>query len=168
MQKKRLTAPFYTEERVGLKGFFEDTKLPNGWLYAKGRYRTKVTPEDLPDHFIHMTVFKVEGYISVEGIKDIKYSPTYCFNHIHKYDYLYISYDKPITSTTDERGHDNLDGYNAVLYGQNIVKFIREVRKRGNYDIEPIAQEVIKKEKYFAVKYPEECVGFKDFLEELS
>ncbi len=168
MQKKRLTAPFYTEERVGLKGFFEETTLPNNWLYAKGRYRTKITPDDLPEHYIYMTVFKVRGYITVEGVKDIKYSPNYRFNHLHKYDYLYISYDQPITSTTDERGHVDLHGYNAVLYGQSIVKFIREVRKRGSYDIEPIAKEVIKKEKHFADKYPEECVGFKDFLEELT
>ena len=50
---KRVKAPFYTETKVGLKALFKDTRLPNGYLYSKGEYKTKITAEDLPEHYIH-------------------------------------------------------------------------------------------------------------------
>ena len=62
---KRVKAPFYTETKVGLKALFKDTRLPNGYLYSKGEYKTKITAEDLPEHYIHGWIFKVQGYISV-------------------------------------------------------------------------------------------------------
>lgn len=39
-----------------------------------------------------------------------------------------------------------------------IVRFVRAVHEYGSYDIESIAEEVKKKEKYFIIeKYPEGC-----------
>lgn len=52
MPKKRITAPFYTETKVGLKALFHNTRLQNGYLYSKGEYKTKITAEDLPEHYI--------------------------------------------------------------------------------------------------------------------
>ena len=45
---KRIIAPFYTETKVGLKSLFHDTRLPNGCLYSKGEYKTKITAEEVP------------------------------------------------------------------------------------------------------------------------
>ena len=155
--KKRIKAPFYTETKLGIGNMFKDTKLPNGWLYSKGRNATKITAADLPEHYIPMTVFKVLGYISVFGIVDIKYRPNYRINHMHRDDFLYISYSTPIKGETDQYGHVRYYDYDALLYGGSIVLFIRAVRRFQSYDIEPIAAEVDKKERYFIEKHPEEC-----------
>lgn len=171
MSKKKIKAPFYTIEEASVRSCFQDTRLPNGWLYAKGKNRTKITAEDLPEHYIPMTVYKVQGYISVKGIKDIVYYPNYHINHMHKDDILYISYDKSIRSEKNRfysteilEYHD----YNALLWGANIIDFIEAVRKYNSYDIEPIAAEVIKKEKFFIEKYPEECMPHMKLLSENS
>lgn len=97
------------------------------------------------------------GYISVLGVKDILYKPNYHINHLHRDDFLYISYDKPIVETKDKHGYDIREGYDALLYGHMIIDFIRAVRKYQSYDIEPIAIEVKKKEAFYREKYPEEC-----------
>ena len=157
MPKKRITAPFYTETKVGLKALFHNTRLPNGYLYSKGEYKTKITAEDLPEHYIYGWIFKALGYISVLGVKDIVYKPNYHINHLHRDDFLYISYDKPIVETKDKHGYDIREGYDALLYGHMILDFIRAVRKYQSYDIEPIADEVKKKEAFYRQKYPEDC-----------
>ena len=166
MTKKRINAPFYTERKLGIKNLFHDTRLPNGYLYSNGRNATKITAEDLPDHYIKMMVYKVDGYLSIKGIKDVVYKPNHRINHMHKDDFLYISYTTPIMSEVDERGYRSFYNYDALLWGNNILTFIRAVRKFGGYDIEPIATEVIKKEKFFMEKYPQECRPYMDILEE--
>lgn len=75
---------------------------------------------------------------------------------MHKDDFLYISYSTPIESEVNTQGRIKYYSYDAILWGGNIVKFIRKVRKHGGYNIEPIAAKVIKKEKFFIEKYPEE------------
>lgn len=166
MSKKRIKAPFYTIRKTGIGSLFHETKLPNGYLYSNGRNATKITAKDLPDHYIPLTVFKVEGYIATEGIKDIVYRPNYKINHLHKDDFLYISYSTPIKSEVNQRGYTEYYDYDALLWGNSIVEFIRAVRKRGSYDIERIAAEVIKKEKYFAEHYPDAVRAYTNFLEE--
>lgn len=98
MPQKKIKVPFYTIEEASVQSCFHDTKLPNGWLYAKGKNETKMTAENLPEHYISMTVYKGQGYIPVKRIKDIVCYPNYHINHMHKDDILYISYDKPIRS----------------------------------------------------------------------
>ena len=47
-----------------------------------------------------------------------------------------------------------------------ILDFIRAVRQYQSYDIEPIADEVKKKEVFYREKYPEDCErGGIDWLE---
>lgn len=154
---KRITAPFYTEKPTSLAGYFRGKALPNGWLYSKGRYKTMITPEDLPEHYLEGVIFRTYGYISVMGIKDIVYKPNYTVNHLHRDDLLFISFDKPIRTTVDGRGYTDYWDYDAVLWGGEIVRYIRAIRKYHSYDIEPIAEEVKKKEKFFFENYPEEC-----------
>ena len=156
---KRIKSPFYTETKTSLKSFYEDTRLPNGYLYSKGEYKTKITAEDLPEHYVHGWIFKVQGYISVLGIKDIAYYANYHVNHLHRDDHLYVSFNNPITQEIDERGHIWYHGYDAVLWGHMIVDYIRAIRKFKSYEIEPIALQVRKKERFFREKYPEECTS---------
>lgn len=163
---KRIIAPFYTETKVGLKSLFHDTRLPNGYLYSKGEYKTKITAEDLPEHYIYGWIFKVQGYISVLGIKDMVYKPNYHINHLHKDDFLYVSYNEPITESKENFGYEIKEGYDALLWGHMIIDFIRAIRKYQSYDIEPIADEIKKKEAFYREKYPEDCKCFRiDWLE---
>lgn len=154
---KKIAAAFYTEKPTTLAGFLHGKTLPNGCLYSRGKYKTKITPKDLPDHYIEGMIFKANGYISVTGIKDIVYKPNYSVNHLHKDDHLYVSFDKPIRMTVDGRGYKEYWDYDAVLWGGMIVTYIRAIRKYQSYDIEPIAEEVKKKENFFFERYPEEC-----------
>ena len=165
MAKKRITAPFYTETKIGIKNWLKNTKTSEGYLYSKGEYKTKITAEDLPEHYIQGWIFKAQGYISVFGIKDIVYYANYHINHLHKDDHLYISFNKPITQEVDNRGHIWYHDYDAVLWEYMIVDFIRAVRKYQSYDIELIADEVKRKEAFYREKYPEECKGRIDWLE---
>lgn len=87
--EKRIKAPYYTERPTTLAGFLHGKTLPNGWLYSRGMYRTKITAEDLPEYYIRGTIYKAQGYISVLGIKDIVYRPNYHINHMHRDDFLY-------------------------------------------------------------------------------
>ena len=163
---KRIIAPFYTETKVGLKSLFHDTRLPNGYLYSKGKYKTKITVEELPEHYIYGWIFKVQGYISVLGIKDMVYKPNYHINHLHKDDFLYVSYNEPITESKDKFGYEIKESYDVLLWGHIIIDFIRAIRKYQSYDIEPIADEVKKKEAFYREKYPEDCKRFGiDWLE---
>lgn len=75
---------------------------------------------------------------------------------MHRDDFLYISYDRPIRWETDERGFTSYFDYDAILWGHMILDFIRAVRCWNSYDIEDIAEEVKKKEAFFLEKYPEE------------
>lgn len=93
MSKKKINAPFYTEVRLGISSLFNDTRLPNGWLYSNGKNRTRIKPDDLPNNYIPLMVYKVDGYLRIDGIKDIVYKPNYHIKHMHKDDFLYISYE---------------------------------------------------------------------------
>ena len=89
----------------------------------------------------------MQGYISVLGIKDMVYKPNYHINHLHKDDFLYVSYNEPITESKHKFGYEIKEGYDALLWGHMIIDFIRAIRKYQSYDIEPIADEVKKKER---------------------
>jgi len=79
---------------------------PSGFLFAYGKYRTKILPEDLPEYFVYGYLYKRHGYVSAKGIKHILYIPNYTFeNHRHKYDMLYISYESKIEPYQTEMGH---------------------------------------------------------------
>lgn len=160
MAKKKIRAPFYTEKKLGIQSLFNDTRLPNGWLYAGGKHPTRITAKDLPDTYLPQMVYKVNGYIRLDGIVDVVYKPNYHINHLHKDDFLYISYTTPIQSEKDNTGRTQYYNYDALLWGANIVEFIQEVQKRGTYDMSRIAEEVKAKERFFIRKYPEECNRF--------
>ena len=106
MSKGRIRSNLYMESKI----VFVNRELtvksdPNGYLYACGRYPTKILPEDLPEWFVYGYMYKRHGYISAKGVKHLCYTPNYFVdNHLHKYDTLYISYDKEIEPYETEHG----------------------------------------------------------------
>jgi len=126
-----------------------------GFLYAKGLYKTKIRPEDLPDWYVKGYIYHQDGYISAKGVKYLLFKPNYITCHEHKDDFLFISYNKPIEPDEgDERGiwyH----GYDHVISGSIIGAFLTAVKKYSSYDISEIAEEYLRKEKWYRTYYGE-------------
>lgn len=129
--------------------YFKDKE---NYLFAKGIYKTKIKEEDLPNYFIKLWLYPRYKYISLKGIKDIHYRPSFFTNHWRKDDLLYISYDKKLLIEKD----NYVDSYDVLIYGPEINHFIDELEKYGFNEnkISEIRKLMEKKDKWF--KYWEE------------
>ncbi len=120
-------------------------------LYSKGIYKTSIKEADLPDYFVKLFLAYKTQYISLKGIKDICYRPSYFTNHYRKDDSLYISYDKQLVDS----GHGYKDGYDVVIWGLPIDIFIEKYEKFVDvfgYDrtiLDSIKESMDKKTKWF-------------------
>lgn len=125
---------------------------PDGYLFSHGQYKTKIRAEDLPEWYVYGYYYKCHGYLSAKGVKHLVYRPNKCWNHMFKDDFLFISYDKSITHTTDSildyTGHDE------HIYGGFIVKFLKAAEKYSGYDISEIKAQIEDKRLWFKENYP--------------
>lgn len=155
-KKRKATATLYTHLRFHNR-LKEDTRNPDGYLYAYGHYKTKIFPSDLPEWYVRGYMYKTQGYMSAKGVKHLFYKPNYTFdNHLYKYDTLFISYDKPITPTVSENGYNWFEGYKHVLDGSAMVDFVNAVEKYSDYDVTEIRNELEKKKAWYYEKNPKE------------
>ena len=67
-KKRKPTATLYTHIRFHNR-LREDTRNPDGYLYAYGHYRTKIFPSELPEWFVRGYMYKTQGYMSAKGVK---------------------------------------------------------------------------------------------------
>ena len=74
------------------------------------------------------------------------------FNHRHKDDTLYISYDEPIRPDADVYGSHYIGSKHAIS-GWLIVDFIDAAEKYSGYDVSEIRKEMQKKSDWFDEKY---------------
>ena len=155
-KKRKPTATLYTHIRFHNR-LREDTRNPDGYLYAYGHYRTKIFPSELPEWFVRGYMYKTQGYMSAKGVKYLVYEPNYTVdNHLHKYDKLFISYDKPIVPTVSPNGYEWYDGYKYVLDGPTMVDFIEAAEKYSNYDVSEIRTELEKKKTWYYERNPKD------------
>jgi len=156
MGKKKINATLYMKSKiVFVKRELTVKSDPNGYLYAYGKYPTKILPEDLPEWFIYGYMYKRHGYISAKGVKHLCYIPNYFVdNHLHKYDTLYISYDKEIEPYKTEHGSIWYKGYDNAVGSHLIVEFVRAVGKYSDYDVSDIIKEIEKKREWYYEKNP--------------
>lgn len=146
---KRFTSNVYMESPVGRR-FMEDNPDADGHLLSGGKYKTKIYPSDLPPWYVYGYIYKRFGYISAKGVKHLLYKPNYSItNHLWKYDMLYISYDKPITSTTSERGYIDYHGWDNVVDGLLINDFVKAAEEYSDVDVKEIKKELVKKRKWY-------------------
>ena len=152
MKMKRITSPYYTFEKIGIDYFGRNTKLPNKCLYSKGMYATKITESDLPEWYVDGIIYKRYGFLSTKGVKQMVYKPRY-MNHLYRDDCLYVSFaDEPVIEM-DKHGY--YEGYDLVVSGHMILRFIEAAKKYSNYDISELETALKEKEKWYAEKYPE-------------
>jgi hypothetical protein len=154
---KNIKATLYMESKVkhSRKDGLYLVSDPSGYLYSDGRYRTKILPEDLPEWFIHVYIYKQYGYISAKGIKHLVYKPNYFFdNHLHKDDFLYISYNDEIVRDASEDQYDWYRGYDHLVYGVTILFFLDAVEKYSDYDTSEIRKEIERKTEWYYERNP--------------
>ena len=131
-------------------------KLPHGYLYADGRFPTKILPEDLPEWYVFGYMYKRHGYLSAKGVKHLLYKPNYWVdNHCHKYDTLYISYDKPIEPYEVEHGSTWYKGYDHAIGGNLIYDFVKAAGKFSSCDVSDMLREIEKKRAWYYENNPD-------------
>lgn len=101
-------------------------------------------------------LYKRHGFISAAGVKHLLYVPDYIFNHRHKYDTLYISYDEPIRQDAGDHGLKLYDGYKHAVSGALIIDFVDAAEKYSGYDVSDIRRELKRKSDWFDEKYGKE------------
>ena len=150
--KKRINATLYMKSRIKWvrhEGFYSLSD-PQGYLFSGGRYPTKILPQDLPEWFIYGYLYKQFGYISAKGVKRLVYSPNYSFdNHLHKDDFLYISYGTEIEPYETEWKSTWYKGYDHLVYGSMIIDFVDAAEKYSDYDVQDIRCEIAKKRAWY-------------------
>ena len=123
---------------------------PDGFLYSHGKYPTKIKAEDLPEWFVHGYIYRSYGFISARGVKHLLYVPNYSVeNHLFKYDNLFISYDEEINPVKLEKGFEWYEGYDHVLDGPIISRFIEAVERYSDYDVTDIRAMLDKKRDWY-------------------
>lgn len=152
---KRIKANLYTEEKMGRNKRLLLNAPQHNYLFSHGRYRTKITANDLTVWFVKGLYYRHPGYLSAKGVVSLLYQPNYVFNHMFKDDFLYISYDKPIVPVPREQSVYRCEGFDEYIYGWEIVSFINAAQKYSSYDITDILAEIEKKRQWFQKTYPE-------------
>lgn len=123
--------------------------LENNCLFSDkrtGTYKTKITPDDLPEWYLNYWDGIRQNYINTKGVVDLIYRPV-LENHIFKDDALYISYNGKIKElsrvthistwiTFDENTYDD------VIFGNYIIDFLVYAKVFSGYDIEPIKEKI--------------------------
>lgn len=151
-RRKRITSTLYMESRI-LHNPLRIERDPDGHLFADGRYKTKIYASDLPEHFIYGYLYKRHGFISAAGVKRMLYVPNYIFNHRHKDDSLYISYDEQIRAAGGDHGRTLYEGYKHIVSGLLIIDFADAAEKYSGYDVTEIRREIQRKSDWYDEKH---------------
>lgn len=147
-KKKRIVSTLYTESRIRHNPLRAEAD-PDGHLFADGCYKTKIFASDLPAHYVYGYLYKQHGFISASGVKHLLYVPNYIFNHRHKDDSLYISYDEPIRAVVDDLGLTLYEGCKHIIGGSLILDFVDAAEKYSGYDVSCIRAELQRKSDWY-------------------
>lgn len=128
---------------------------PDGYLFSKGKYLTKIKVEDLPEHFVEGTYYRTKGYANAKGVVHMIYVPNMWINHMFKDDYLYVSYKGEIEEIKNEFGGRDFNNYDLIIRGYNIITFLKAAEKYSGYDISEIKELIELKRQTFKEKHPE-------------
>lgn len=153
MGVKRLNAYVYMETKINyIRNDLTIFRDENGYLYANGVYPTKILMQDLPEWYIHCSLYHQYGYISAKDVKELLYVPNYLFdNHLYKDDLLYISYNAKI-ERQPEADIPLYTGYDESLYGSCIVPFTEAVGRYAGYDVSDILTAMAAKRQWYEEK----------------
>ena len=161
-RKKRIVRNWYTSEKFfyseGPGWHYES--LEDRCLYSEGKYKTKIKEDDLPEWFIPVRMYKMHGFLSAKGVKDLKLDPNWIFNHYHKYDWLHISYDKDIVIEEKPSGFGNFtykdyQNYDYALDSSGIVSFVKAVKKYSpDVNVDEVVSQIYEKSRWMLRAHP--------------
>lgn len=154
---KRIASELYTCGKFG-KRWRETLDTSNPFLYSKGRYPTKIRPEDLPEDYIKIrsrSIWYMTGFLKTSGIIDIGYRWAKV-NHLFKDDYVYISYGEKLRAETNEWGFTDYVNYDICICGNDIIDIVLAAERYSNYDTSHVRAEIEKKRIWLRDNEPEE------------
>lgn len=136
------------------------------FLYAyhpRRLYKTKMLPTDLPEQYCDVERYcTYRECINAQGIIDMKYS-WIRENHFMKDSCLRISYTGNLEPYHEEYNYNgkkiisNFISYrneDAVVFGNDIFKFLAYAHKYSKYDLTEIKSEIIKQCEWLKVNEP--------------
>lgn len=146
-------ANLYTTRRIGLQ-HWQDPESKT--LFSQGKYPTKLYSSDLPPGFLSGTYYGVYGYLRTNKVKGLWYKPCYHTNHMFKDDFLFISYQHPISSCPwlDIYTSDPHTKFDEAIFGGIIPYFLRHAQKNSLYDCSPIWNQIEAKRAWLKASYP--------------
>lgn len=148
------TAPIYTMGKFGKR--LRET-IDTNTIYANGRYKTELNPQDIPEYYCpinNRTIWYMDGWIDTKNVTDIKFKWEKN-NHVLKDDYLYLSYNGKVLETKNMYGETEYINCYAIC-GNNIIKIIRYIEKFApQIDTKPIREQIIDKVRYLHENKPE-------------
>lgn len=157
MAKKRFNSTVYTCGKFG-KELREILDTENQFLYAHGRYATKIRAEDLPKNYIRFhsrSIWYMKGYLKTSGIVDIGYR--YCKeNHLFKDDYIYISYKEKLRKEKGSWGIEDYVNYDVSICGNSIIPIVLAAEKNSGIDISEVKKLIEEKRLWLLENHPEE------------
>ena len=118
----------------------KDLKDENTYLYSNGKNKTSVKKEELPFYYLKICIRGINYYISLKGIKNIEYKPSFYSKKYMEDDRLLISYNNSYN-----------DNYDICITGDNINVVINKLEEFGYDDfvINRIKNQIDKKNKWY-------------------
>ena len=160
---KNIKSYLYTQGKFG-KGFRETVDIDNKFLYSKGKYKTKITADDLPEDYIKIhsrVIWYMEGYLKTSGIVDMQYRWVK-ITHFFKDDSLYISYKHKLEEKKDKWGFIDYVDYDVCICGNDIPHIILAAEKYSNFDACKVKPQIEDKRIGLRDNHPydyDQCVG---------
>ena len=155
----RFKQRFYAEQRIGRNdGHLCYITNEDGTLFS-GLHKTKIHPGDLPEWYIYGRYYKCFGYMSVKGITDMVYLPSWFSNHFLKDDCLLVAYGGKIEEKNDGNIYSRLDrytGFDERIWGGEIIEILKGARKYSGYDITPFIEQIQAKKEWLLETFPDE------------
>lgn len=159
-KKNEPIAMFYCKSYWKLVNGHFVTIENDGKLFSMDRnfvhHRTNYTEDDIKDNpnYLHGRWQKRWGWLSLKGVRQMKYNPNMWINHLFRDDGLYISYrESPLIEyKTTELGRW-ISGYDMILDGWDMIDFI----DKCDYPNKALIQDLIQyKIVYYKQKFPNE------------
>lgn len=153
MKSRPTPANLYTTRRIGLSHYQESESKT---LFSQGKYPTKLTYWDLPKSFLPGVYYGTKGYLRTNKVKGLWYKPCYHTNHMFKDDFLFISYQHPISSCPLFDIYTNPDTkyFDEAIHGGIIPHFLRFAEHYSFYDCSPIWDQIEAKRTWLKATYP--------------
>lgn len=156
----RFGSKLYTKGRFVPYTVRDTEDRDNPYLYARGRYRTRIQESDLPDTFVKCnprTCSYLQTWIQTKGVKHIHATASF-LNHWAKDDYLYISYGEPIQFEADRFG-EYPAAYDIAVCGGEIDRLALAIMRNspGVDGLVQFVQTRLEKIAYLRSEHPE-CI----------